>query len=145
MAFDGKRTMLGTGLALYYSTWTRLTYIDRIQVKIDVEKEDVKVPRKKVVQYKDKSIKISGTIAGFEYTSTLQKILLTALTDKGQDRMDFLAELEDYESGERFSYQIIDCQFTSGDIANWTVGEVVKKEFPFVATGIKLKNGDDRK
>ncbi|KOP29483.1 hypothetical protein ADM98_11450 [Exiguobacterium sp. BMC-KP] len=144
MAFDGKRTMLGTGLALYYSTGTRLTYIDRIQIKLDIDKQDVLVPRNIVTQYKNKSIKISGTIAGFEYTSTLQKLLLSALNKEGQDRIDFLAELEDYESGERFSYQIIDCQFTSGDIANWTVGEVVKKEFPFVATGIKLKNGDDR-
>ncbi len=144
MAFDGKRTMLGTGLALYYSTGTRLTYIDRIQIKLDIDKQDVLVPRNIVTQYKNKSIKISGTIAGFEYTSTLQKLLLSALNKGGQDRIDFLAELEDYESGERFSYQIIDCQFTSGDIANWTVGEVVKKEFPFVATGIKLKNGDDR-
>lgn len=144
MAFDGSKTMSGTGLALYYSTGTRLTYIDRIQVKITIDKEEIKVPRKKVIQYKDKSIKIEGTFGGFEYTSTLQKILLTALGDKGQDRMDFLIELEDYESGERFAYQLIDCQFSSGDIANWQVGEIVKKEYPFVATGIKLVNGDDR-
>lgn len=145
MGFDGRRTMLGTGLALYYTTGTRLTYIDRIQVKLDVDKEELKLPRKKVIQYKDKSVKISGTIAGFEYTASLQKILLTALDSEGQERIDFLAELEDDESGERFSYQIIDVQFTSGDLANWTVGEVVKKEFPFVATGVKLKNGDNRK
>lgn len=144
MAFDGSKTMSGTGLALYYSTGTRLTYIDRIQVKITIDKEEIKVPRKKVIQYKDKSIKIEGTFGGFEYTSTLQKILLTALGDKGQDRMDFLIELEDYESGERFAYQLIDCQFSSGDIANWQVGEIVKKEYPFVATSIKLVNGDDR-
>lgn len=144
MAFDGKRTMLGTGLALYYSTGTRLTYIDRIQVKLTIDKEEIKLPRKKVIQYKDKSIKIDGTIAGFQYTAALQKLLLSSMEKRGQQRIDFLAELEDYESGERFSYQIIDCQFTAGDIANWQVGEVVKIEFPFVATGIKLKNGDNR-
>jgi len=144
MAFDGSKTMSGTGLALYYSTGTRLTYIDQIKVQITVNKEDILLARKKVIQYKDKSIKIDGTIGGFLYTAALQKLLLSSLEKKGQQRIDFLAELEDFESGERFSYQIIDCQFTSGDIANWKVGEVVKIEFPFVATGIKLRNGDNR-
>ncbi|WP_026831467.1 hypothetical protein, partial [Exiguobacterium antarcticum] len=79
-----------------------------------------------------------------EYSQYLQKMILSGTEFRGQDRLDIIAEIVDGESGERFSYAIQNIKLTNGDIANWQVGETANKEFAFVATGLKIKNGDNR-
>lgn len=145
MAVTGDKTMSGTGMMVYWGGGTAVTYIERLNVKIEHEYDEIRLPRKKVVQYKHKGTKITGTISAFEYTQYLQKTLLSGSNFRGQNRLDILAELEDGESGERFSYSIQNIKLQSGDLANWQVGETVKKEYTFVATAAKIKNGDNRK
>lgn len=144
MAVTGDKVMSGTGMMVYWATGTAVTYIDRINVKIENVYDDVRLPRKKVTQYKHKEQKISGTIGAFEYSQYLQRIILSGANFRGQDRLDIIAELEDGESGERFSYAIQNLKLTTGDLLNYQVGETVKKEYAFVATGSKIKNGDNR-
>lgn len=144
MAVEGDKLMSGTGMMVYWESGTPVTYIDRINVKVEHEYDEVKLPRKKIVQYKHKSTKITGTIGAFEYSQYLQRILLSGSAFRGQDNLAILAELEDGESGERFSYALKNIKLTTGDLANYQVGETVKKEYAFVATGVKIKNGDNR-
>lgn len=144
MAVTGDKVMSGTGMMVYWATGTAVTYIDRLNVKIENEYDDVRLPRKKIVQYKHKGTKITGTIGAFEYSQYLQRMLLSGSNFRGQDRLDIVAELVDGESGERFSYAIQNLKLTTGDLANYQVGETVKKEYSFVATGAKIKNGDNR-
>lgn len=144
MAVTGDKTMSGTGMMVYWASGTAVTYINRLSVKIEHEYEDIDLPRKKITQYKHKRTKITGTIGAFEYSQYLQRMLLSGSNFRGQDRLDILAELEDGESGERFSYSIQNIKLQTGDLANWQVGETVKKEYSFVATGAKIKNGDNR-
>ncbi|WP_312085481.1 phage tail tube protein [Exiguobacterium sp.] len=144
MAVTGDKTMSGTGMMVYWASGTAVTYIDRLNVKIEHEYQDIDLPRKKITQYKHKRTKITGTIGAFEYSQYLQRVLLSGTNFRGQNRLDILAELEDGESGERFSYSIQNIKLQTGDLANWQVGETVKKEYSFVATGAKIKNGDNR-
>lgn len=144
MAVTGKDVMLGTGTMVSWSSGSKLTYIDRIQVKMSIGKAEIKLPRQIVTKHKTTDVKFSGTIGGFEYTLAMQKAMLSAKEFRGQDRIDIYAELEDGESGERFKWRIVNFQFTEGDMLNWQVGEVVKKEFQFVCDDAKIINGDNR-
>lgn len=144
MAVTGDKTMSGTGMMVYWASGTAVTYIDRLNVKIEHEYQDIDLPRKKITQYKHKRTKITGTIGAFEYSQYLQRVLLSGSNFRGQNRLDILAELEDGESGERFSYSIQNIKLQTGDLTNLQVGETVKKEYSFVATGAKIKNGDNR-
>ncbi|MCT4779824.1 MULTISPECIES: phage tail tube protein [Exiguobacterium] len=144
MAVTGKDVMLGTGMMVSWSSGNKLTYIDRIQVKMSVGKAEIKLPRQIVTKHKTTDVKYSGTIGGFEYTLALQKAMKTATEFRGQDRIDIYCELEDGESGERFKWRIVNVQFTEGDLVNWQVGEVVKKEMQFVCDDAKIINGDNR-
>ena len=144
MAVTGDKTMSGTGMMVYWASGTAVTYIDRLNVKIEHEYQDIDLPRKKITQYKHKRTKITGTIGAFEYSQYLQRVLLSGSNFRGQNRLDILAELEDGESGERFSYSIQNIKLTTGDLTNLQVGETVKKEYAFVATAAKIKNGDNR-
>lgn len=144
MAVTGDKTMSGTGMMVYWDSGQPVTYIDRLNVKIEHEYQDIDLPRKKITQYKHKRTKITGTIGAFEYSQYLQRVLLSGSNFRGQNRLDILAELEDGESGERFSYSIQNIKLTTGDLTNLQVGETVKKEYAFVATAAKIKNGDNR-
>lgn len=144
MAVEGDKLMSGTGMMVYWDTGTPVTYIDRLNVKVEHKYDEVRLPRKKIIQYKHKETKISGTIGAFEYSQYLQRVLLSGSAFRGQDNLAILAELEDGESGERFSYALKNIKLETGDLANWQVGETVKKEYSFVATGVKIKNGDNR-
>lgn len=134
---DSTRTISG-GFGEVWQDGKWLTNFYEAEVKADVSYDKIKRAGTRKVGNKVGGIEISGSITGYKVTSELVKAAGQVVGDRNEPFVtELIFKLDDPQSYGTERIRVKGVQFTSIPFMNFSHGEVVTQELPFVAEDVE--------
>lgn len=105
-----------------------LSNFNHCEIKDEYEFSELKLAGGRRTKHKLVGIKGTGSVSGYKVTSELQQALLADPTAQFQ----IISKLDDPEAYGTERIRISKVKFSQNNLANWTTGEIVNEEWPFV-------------